>query len=102
MIRRREFITLLGGAAAAWPPVARAQQPTGMRRIGVFTPGLADQDWLGRNAAFLQGLALLGWIDGRNVRIEYRWGEGDAEHIRKHAVELVRDGPRSRGRWLRR
>jgi putative ABC transport system substrate-binding protein len=93
MIGRREFITLLGGAAAAWPPVARAQQPTGMRRIGVFTPGLADQDWLGRNAAFLQGLALLGWIDGRNVRIEYRWGEGDAEHIRKHAVELVALAP---------
>ena len=67
MIRRREFITLLGGAAA-WPLAARAQQGERVRRIGVFTPGLADQDWLGRNAAFLQGLALLGWIDGRNVR----------------------------------
>src|SRR5262245_7167752 len=90
---RRKFITLLGGAAAAWPLVARAQQPTGMRRVGVFTPGLADQDWLGRNAAFLQGLALLGWIDSRNVRIEYRWGEGDAEHIRRHLTELVALAP---------
>jgi putative tryptophan/tyrosine transport system substrate-binding protein len=91
-IGRREFITLVGGAVA-WPLGARAQQRERMRRIGVLTPGLADQDSLGRIAAFLQGLALLGWTDGRNVRIEYRWGEGDAEHIRKHAAELVALAP---------
>jgi ABC-type uncharacterized transport system substrate-binding protein len=91
-MNRRAFISLLGGAAA-WPFAARAQRGERVRRIGVFTPGVADQDWQGRNAAFLQGLALLGWIDGRNVRIEYRWGEGDAEHIRKHAAELVALAP---------
>jgi putative ABC transport system substrate-binding protein len=91
-MRRRDLITLLGGVAA-WPLAARAQQGERMRRIGVLTPGLADQDWQGRNAAFLQGLALLGWIDGRNVRIEFRWGEGDAEHIRKHVAELVALAP---------
>src|SRR5262245_50053400 len=93
MIGRRKFITLVGGAAVAWPVAARAQQRERMRRIGVFAPGVADQDWQGRNAAFLQGLALLGWIDSRNVRIEYRWGEGDAEHIRKHLAELVALAP---------
>src|SRR5262245_65560645 len=92
-MRRREFITLLGGAAVAGPLAGRAQQRERMRRIGVFAPGVADQDWQGRNAAFLQGLALLGWIDSRNVRIEYRWGEGDAEHIRKHLTELVALAP---------
>src|SRR5262245_62790149 len=92
-MKRRAFITLLGGAAAAWPIGARAEQRERVRRVGVLTPGVADQDLLGRNAAFLQGLALLGWIDGRNVRIEYRWGEGDAEHIRKHAAELVALAP---------
>src|SRR5262245_9623373 len=90
---RREFITLLGGAAVAWPIAAGAQQGERMRRIGALTPGLADQDWLGRNAAFLQALALLGWIDSRNVRIEYRWGEGNAENIRKHLTELVALAP---------
>src|SRR5262245_54054005 len=92
MMQRREFVTLLGGAVA-WPLAARAQQRERMRRIGVITPGLADQDWQGRNAAFLQGLALLGWIDGRNVRIEYRWSEGDAELSRKHVAELVALAP---------
>src|SRR5262245_11220104 len=92
-LKRREFITLLGGAALARPVAARAQRSERVRRIGVFTPGVADQDWQGRNAAFLQGLALLGWIDGRNVRIEYRWGEGDAVHIRKHAAGLVALAP---------
>ena len=73
-MRRREFITMLGGAAAAWPVAARAQQGERMRRIGVLLPAAADdaewQSWLG---AFLQGLAQSGWITGRNIRIETRW-----------------------------
>src|SRR6478752_1795676 len=73
--RRREFITLLGGAAAAWPLAARAQQAERVRRIGIFM-NLASDDAEGqsRNAAFLQGLQELGWSVGRNVRIDYRWG----------------------------
>jgi putative ABC transport system substrate-binding protein len=79
-VTRRDFITLLGGAAAAWPLAARAQQPERMRRIGVLM-SLAANDAQGqaRLAAFLQGLQQLGWIDGRNVRIDTRWGAGDAE-----------------------
>ncbi len=71
---RREFITLLGGAAAAWPLAARAQQPERMRRIGVLI-AFAEDHPVGqaRVTAFLQGLQQLGWTDGRNVRIDYRW-----------------------------
>jgi putative ABC transport system substrate-binding protein len=88
-MRRREFITLVGGAAA-WPLATRAQQPQRVRRIGVFTPGAADDpEHQARNAAFLQGLGELGWIVGRNVRIEYRWGAGDYERFRAMAAELV-------------
>ena len=90
-LKRREFITLLGGAAAAWPLAARAQQPQRVRRIGVFMPGVADDvEFQAFNAAFLQRLAELGWIVGRNVRIEYRWGAGDTERYRAIAAELVR------------
>ena len=79
-MKRREFITLLGGAAAAWPLAARAQQPERMRRIGTLMRVRADDpEWQVRNAAFLQGLRQLGWIEGRNVRIDYRWAAGDAE-----------------------
>ena len=87
---RREFITLLGGAAVAWPLAARAQQGEQMRRIGALM-NLAENDPEGqaRNAAFLQGLQQLGWTDGRNVRIEYRWTLGDADRIRKYVTELV-------------
>jgi len=88
-MRRREFVTLLAGAAA-WPLAARAQQPQRVRRIGVFTAGAADDpEHQARNAAFLQGLGELGWIVGRNVRIEYRWGAGDYERFRAMAAELV-------------
>src|SRR5215831_20824653 len=93
-MRRREFITLLGGAAASWPLAARAQQREGVRRLGVFTPGAADDpEHQARNAAFLQGLGELGWIVGRNVRIEYRWGAGDYDRFRAIAAELVALAP---------
>jgi putative ABC transport system substrate-binding protein len=88
-MRRREFITLLGGAAA-WPLAARAQQPDKMRRVGVLmTLAADDPQSMARIAAFLQGLQQLGWTDGRDVRIEYRWGAADADRIRKGAAELV-------------
>jgi DNA-binding LacI/PurR family transcriptional regulator len=91
---RREFITLLGGAAAAWPLAARAQQAAQVRRIGVLMPFAEDHPvGQARNAAFLQGLQQLGWTDGRNVRIDYRWSAGDGDRIRKFATELIALGP---------
>jgi putative tryptophan/tyrosine transport system substrate-binding protein len=89
-MRRREFITLLGGAVAAWPLVARAQQPRRMRRIGVLTPFPADDaEGHARLTAFTQALQQLGWTVGQNVRIDYRWGPGNPATMRKHATELV-------------
>jgi putative tryptophan/tyrosine transport system substrate-binding protein len=95
MMRRREFITLLGGAAAAWPLGARAQQQPGqMRRIGVFmSTAENDVESKARVAAFLQGLQQLGWIDGRNVRIDIRWPAGDTERIRRYAAEFATLAP---------
>jgi putative ABC transport system substrate-binding protein len=92
--RRREFITLFGGAAATWPLVARAQQAGAVRRIGVLT-GLAANDPEGqaRIAAFLQGLEESGWSVGRNVRIDIRWSAGNAADTRKYAAELVALAP---------
>jgi ABC-type uncharacterized transport system substrate-binding protein len=93
-IRRRKFLATLGGAAAAWPLAARAQQPDRVRRLGVFMPGVADDpEYQARNAAFLQGLGELGWIVGRNVRIDYRWGAGDVDRYRMIAAELVALAP---------
>ena len=93
MIGRRDFITLLGGAAA-WPLAARAQQGDRMRRIGVLMPGVADDpEYQARNAAFLQGLGALGWIIGSNVRIDYRWAAGNAERYRQYAAELAALAP---------
>src|SRR5262245_40600916 len=93
-MKRREFVSLLGGAVAAWPLAASAQQGDRMRRIGVLLTGAADDpESLARVGAFLQGLQELGWTDGRNVRIEYRWGSADAERIRKSAAELVALAP---------
>ena len=93
-MRRREFITLLGGAALASPVAARAQQPGRMRRVGVLM-GVAESDPEGqaRIAAFRQGLSDLGWADSRNLRIEYRWAAGDADRIRAYAAELVALAP---------
>jgi putative ABC transport system substrate-binding protein len=90
MIRRREFITLLGGAAAAWPLAARAQQGDRVRRIGVLI-GSDENDPPSkrRYSAFTQALAALGWTDGRNVRMDVRWGGGDVNRIRALAQELV-------------
>ena len=87
-IKRREFITLLGGAAASWPLAARGQE--GMRRVGVLMNTGADEpESQARLAAFMQGLQEFGWAVGRNVRIDYRWTPGDASHLRKSAEELV-------------
>src|SRR5215471_16975683 len=93
-MRRREFVTLLVGAAAAWPLAARAQQPERLRRIGVLM-NLAADDPVGhaRLAAFVQSLQELGWIAGRNVQIDTRWGGGDAERYRGYAAELVALAP---------
>jgi ABC-type uncharacterized transport system substrate-binding protein len=92
VIGRRDFITLLGGAAA-WPLAARAQQePERVRRIGVLIGSATDADDMDvqtRLAAFQQGLQQLGWTDGRNVRIEYRRGAANADRIRRFAAELV-------------
>src|SRR6266850_8594555 len=93
-MRRREFITLLGGSVAAWPLVARAQQADRMRRIGVlFGSAIDGSEYQARIAAFLQGLAQLGWADGRNVRIDTRWATTNPDDIRRHAAELVALAP---------
>jgi len=88
-MKRREFITLLGGAAASWPLAARAQQQAKLPTIGLMlptTPLVESQ----RVAAFVQRLRELGWIDGRNVAFEYRWGEGRNERFAEIAAEFVR------------
>jgi putative ABC transport system substrate-binding protein len=93
-MKRREFITLLGGAAAVWPLAARAQQGERMRRIGVLLPAAADDPvFQDRVGAFLQGLERSGWTVGRNVRIDTRWAGADAASIRRHAVELAALAP---------
>jgi putative ABC transport system substrate-binding protein len=89
-MRRREFIALLGGAAAAWPLAARAQQGERMRRIGVLLPAATDDsEFQARLAAFQLELQRSGWIIGSNMRIDIRWGGGNADRIRKYAAELV-------------
>jgi len=95
-IRRREFLALLGGAAAAWPLAARAQQQERIRLIGVITGtgvNADDADMQARFAAFQQALRELGWTQGRNVQIEYRFASGDPDNIRRHAAELIALAP---------
>jgi putative ABC transport system substrate-binding protein len=92
-MKRRKFISLLGGVAA-WPLAARAQQPGGMRRIGVLLGVAADDpDALARYAAFLQRLQQLGWTEGRNVRVDTRWAAGNAAATHQYAAELVALAP---------
>ena len=87
-MRRREFITLFGGAAAAWPLAGRAQER--VRRVGVLSnPGADDAEMQSRIAAFVQGLQDVGWTVGRNLQIDYRWSNGNAERLRADAAELV-------------
>jgi hypothetical protein len=89
-IERRKFLATLGSAAAGWLRPARAQQRERMRRIGVLTPFAADDpEGHGRLTAFAQGLQQLGWTVGRNIRIDYRWGDGKPDTMRKYAAELV-------------
>ena len=89
-MKRREFITLLGGAAVAWPRAARAQQAERVRRIGVLN-SLASNDSEGqtRIAAFVQGLQQAGWTVGRNLQIDFRWAAGRVDDHRKLAMELI-------------
>ena len=92
-MRRRAFITLLGGAVA-WPLAVHAQQSDGMRRIGVLIPESEnDADYKAYMAAFLQGLQQLGWMEGRNIQINYRWGAHDIEVTQRFAKELVAQQP---------
>jgi putative tryptophan/tyrosine transport system substrate-binding protein len=93
-MRRREFITLIGGAAALWPLAARAQQADRVRRIGVLINRHADdRESQAGVAAFQQALQQLGWTEGRNLRIDIRWGERDADQHRRYAAELVALAP---------
>ena len=86
-MKRRAFITLLGGAAAAWPLAGRAQQAAGMRRIGVLTAFAEnDAEAQANITAFRQPLEKVGWIEGRNLAIDYRWGDADPERIRNYAI----------------
>src|SRR5215475_6289708 len=88
--KRREFITLLGGAAAAWPLAASAQQAQPMRRIGVLMNSAAtDAAWHSYPTAFVQGLHQLGWTEGQNLRINTRWSAGDSALARIYAAQLI-------------
>jgi putative ABC transport system substrate-binding protein len=93
-IRRREVITLLGGAAAGWPLAASAQQPDRVRRVGVLMNlAVGDPEGEARIAAFVQALQRLGWSDGRNLRIDHRWAAGDAGRFKRYAEELLTLAP---------
>ena len=93
-MRRREFITLLGGAVASWPLRARAQQSERKRRIGVLMGwNEKDREAQSNLAAFVQELGQLGWTDGRNMRIDYRWSNGDVNRMQTFATELVGSAP---------
>jgi putative tryptophan/tyrosine transport system substrate-binding protein len=93
-MRRREFISVLGGAATTWSFAVRAQQPERIRRVSILVPATADdaefQTWI---AAFHQAMALLGWNIGRNLRVDTRWATSNAADIRRHASELAASAP---------
>ena len=92
--RRRQFMFALGGAAAAWPLVASAQQATGVRRVAFLHPYAEDDpEVLARVIAFREGLTALGWTENRNIQIEHRYSGGDLGRIRASATELVRSAP---------
>src|SRR5947199_7467088 len=93
-MKRREFVALIGGVAAAWPLAARSQQAEKVRRIAVLTPFPADDpEAQTRIAALIQGLAQLGWTDSGSMRIEFRWAGVNADEIRRHAAELAALAP---------
>ena len=93
-VRRRDFIKVIAGSMAVWPLAARAQQPEQVRRIGVLMSDVAeDSEGQARLTAFVQALQQLGWTDGRNVRIDIRWGGADADRHRRYAAELVTLAP---------
>src|SRR5262249_2851414 len=93
MMRRREFITLLGGAAAAWPLATHAQQPERMRKVGLLMGRESAPDARASIKAFRQRLGELGWSEDRNIRIDVVWGADDADHVRADAAELIRESP---------
>jgi putative ABC transport system substrate-binding protein len=92
-VGRRQFITLLGGAAVAWPIAARAQQAERMRKVGLLMGRESDPDARGHVKALRQRLGELGWSEDRNIRIDVVWGAGDADHVRGDAAELIRESP---------
>src|SRR5262249_4765825 len=85
-MHRRSFLTLLGGAAAAWPPAARAQQP---KRVGVLMSRTATEPWLSQLTIFREGMRKLGWIEGQNLQTEVRWSAYDPTRIEAFATDLV-------------
>jgi putative ABC transport system substrate-binding protein len=93
-MRRRKFISLIGGAAAWWPLAVRAQQPERMRRLGMLLGGTeTDPQMQAGVEAFSKALAMLGWTDGRNIHVDYRWGHADVDRMRMLAKELVSLSP---------
>jgi putative tryptophan/tyrosine transport system substrate-binding protein len=94
-VRRRDFIKAIAGLGATWPLAARAQQPERMKRVGWLAGGLAENDpeSKARRTAFVQSLRELGWTEGQNIQIDYRWGAGNADVTRKYAAELVTLAP---------
>src|SRR5262245_47405395 len=93
-MKRREFISLLGGAAVAWPLAGRAQQGERIRNIGALLPvPSSDAEGRSRLTTFAQALQQLGWTVGQSIHIDYRWGDGTADTMRKNAAELVALAP---------
>src|SRR6516225_3285018 len=94
-MRRRDFIKVIAGSAAVWPLTARAQQPDRMRRLGVLISGPTEADVEGQARVAVLRLGLLehGWVEGRNLEIDYRWGGGDPRRMRAYAAELTALNP---------